>query len=223
MIRLQELTPEIYYKQSRDFQFIGRLYDIVLNYIKTNADSLYNLPIGDDMNESLLNLLSYTLGFKASRNYNSKQLLAICSVLPEIIKHKGSLQSIITAVNALLYAEGTKQSLDYEIVPKQSITLYLDQNLSDLSLLRDLLAYILPAGMSCSFVKEISERRPISTKLEVSSNVNVTCKTLAEQSALTDQSSLWFDAGKYSTEIYRTTITPFEKFTANGISDESSQ
>lgn len=200
MIRLQELTPEIYYRQSRDFQFIGRLYDIVLNYSKTNADSLYNLPIGDDMNESLLNLLSYTLGFKSNKNYNSKQLLAICSVLPEIIKHKGSLQAIITAVNALLGAEGTKQSLDYEIVPKKSITLYLDQNLSDLSLLRDLLIYILPAGMSCSFVKEISERFAIETEIEIDSKVvaaSVDFNTEAEQ----------MDGGLLPhTEMYKTTI-----------------
>ena len=55
MIKLQELTPSVYYEQSRDFQFIGRLYDIVLNYIKTNADNLYTLPIGKNMDEKLLN------------------------------------------------------------------------------------------------------------------------------------------------------------------------
>ena len=110
MIRLQDLTPEVYYKQSRDFQFIGRLYDIVLNYIKTNADNLYYLPIGQNMNEQLLNLLALSLGFKPKNNYNSKQLLAICSVLPEIMKNKGSLQSMITAVNALLAAEEIEQA-----------------------------------------------------------------------------------------------------------------
>ena len=208
MIRLQELTPEIYYKQSRDFQFIGRLYDIVLNYSKTNTDSLYNLPIGDDMNESLLNLLSYTLGFKSNKNYNSKQLLAICSVLPEIMRHKGSLQAIITAVNALLGAEGTKQSLDYEIVPKKSITLYLDQNLSDLSLLRDLLTYILPAGMSCSFVKEISERFTIETEIEIESKViatSVDFNTEADQ----------IDGGLLPhTEMYKTTIDQYAQPTS---------
>jgi hypothetical protein len=214
MIRLQELTPEIYYKQSRDFQFIGRLYDIVLNYSKTNADSLYNLPIGDDMNESLLNLLSYTLGFKSNKNYNSKQLLAICSVLPEIIKHKGSLQAIITAVNALLGAEGTKQSLDYEIVPKKSITLYLDQNLSDLSLLRDLLVYILPAGISCSFVKEISERFVVKTQIEIESKVvatSVDFNTEADQIA----------GGLLPhTEMYKTTINHLPYTQTTGIETE---
>ena len=201
MIKLQNLTPEIYYKHSRDFQLIGRLYDIVLNYVKTNADNLYSLPIGDDMNENLLNLLSYTLGFKASRNYNSKQLLAICSVLPEIMRHKGSLQSIIIAVNALLCAEGTKQSLDYEMVPKQSITLYLDQNLSDLSLLYDLLNYILPAGISCSFVKEISERYDIKTEIEIESNVKASTLTFNTPA---QQYATWAFP---DTEMYKTTVS----------------
>jgi hypothetical protein len=202
MIRLQNLTPEIYYRQSRDFQFIGRLYDIVLNYSKTNADNLNSLPIGDDMNESLLNLLAYTLGFKASRNYNTRQLLAICSVLPEIIRYKGSLNAIVIAVNALLSAEGTKQSLDYEIEPKKSITLYLDQNLSDLSLLRDLLNYIIPAGISCSFVKEISERRNVSTEIMIESKVDIDTQNYAEQFAI------GLSTEDTHTEMYRTTASP---------------
>lgn len=202
MIKLQKLTPEIYYRQSRDFQFIGRLYDIVLNYSKTNADNLSSLPIGDDMNESLLNLLAYTLGFQASRNYNTRQLLAICSVLPEIIRYKGSLNAIVIAVNALLSAEGTKQSLDYEIDPKKSITLYLDQNLSDLSLLRDLLNYIIPAGISCSFVKEISERRNVSTEIEIESKVEVDTQNYTEQFAI------GLSTEDTHTEMYRTTASP---------------
>ena len=73
MIKLQNLTPVVYYDQSRDFQFIGRLYDLVLNYIKTNAANLYNLPSGKNMDEQLLNLLALTLGFKPKKNYNSKK------------------------------------------------------------------------------------------------------------------------------------------------------
>ena len=41
MIRLQDMTPSVYYDQSRDFQFIGRLFDVVLNSVKTNADMVY--------------------------------------------------------------------------------------------------------------------------------------------------------------------------------------
>ena len=165
MIKLEDLTPAIYYDESRDFQFIGRLFDIVLNSVKTNADNLYNLPIGKNMNERLLNLLALTLGFQSKHYYNSKQLLSICSVLPKALKNKGSLNAIIVAVNALLSAEGIEQALDYSIDDERSITLYLPPDLTDLSLLKDLLVYILPAGVSCKMVKEIRETHPISTEM----------------------------------------------------------
>ena len=173
MIKLQDLTPEIYYKQSRDFQFIGRLYDIILNYIKTNVANLATLPVSPNMNEQLLNLLAFTLGFKPKKNYNSHQLLAICSVLPEILKHKGSLQAVLVAVNALLTAEGITQALDYTIQPKQSITLYVSQQLTDLTLLSDILDYVLPAGLSCNIVRESQLVNSIETTIMVSSDIKI--------------------------------------------------
>ena len=173
MIRLQDSTPSVYYNQSRDFQFIGRLYDIVLNSVKTNAANLYNLPVGKNMDEKLLNLLSMTLGFQSRHRYNSKQLAAICSVLPTILRQKGSISAIVTAVNALLAAEGITQSLDYTIKSKQYIVLYLPQQLSDLNLLQDLLIYILPAGIGCQMVKEISETIKAQTNITTTDVVTV--------------------------------------------------
>ena len=171
MIRLQDLVPNVYYEKSRDFQFIGRLFDIVLNSVKTNSDTLYNLPSGKNKDERLLNLLAFTLGFQPKHHYNSKQLEAICSVLPLIIKNKGSLGAIIIATNALLHAEGLTQPLDYSITPKESITLYLPTQLSDLTLLSDLMTYILPAGIYCNFVKEISKVTEVETITGIKSEV----------------------------------------------------
>ena len=173
MIKLQDLTPAVYYNQSRDFQFIGRLYDLVLNYSKTNAANLYNLPIGKNMDEQLLNLLALTLGFKPTKNYNSKQLRAICSVLPTILRHKGSIQALVLAINALLAAEGVSQPLDYTVNPKQGITLYVAQELDDLSLFTDLLDYLLPAGLSCNVVKESQAIHKAQTTLSVTDNINI--------------------------------------------------
>ena len=172
MIKLQDLTPSIYYEQSRDFQFIGRLYDIVLNYIKTNADNLYTLPIGKNMDEKLLNLLALTLGFQSKHHYNSKQLLAICSVLPLILKNKGSLNAILIAVNSILYAEGINQALDYEF-KNNNLVLYLSQDLSDLTLLKDIMIYILPAGIGCDMIKEIQSVNKIETILTTTDKITV--------------------------------------------------
>ena len=173
MIKLQDLTPAVYYDQSRDFQFIGRLYDIVLNYSKTNAANLYNLPAGKNMDEQLLNLLALTLGFKPTKKYNSKQLRAICSALPTILKSKGSIQSLVLATNALLAAEGVQQPLDYTMHPKEGITLYVAQELDDLSLFTDLLDYLLPAGLSCNIVKESQVITEIKTNIGVTDSVNI--------------------------------------------------
>lgn len=173
MIKLQDLTPAVYYNQSRDFQFIGRLYDLVLNYSKTNAANLYNLPIGKNMDEQLLNLLALTLGLKPTKKYNSKQLRAICSVLPTILKNKGSIQALVLATNALLAVEGVRQPLDYTVHPKQGITLYVAQELDDLSLFTDLLDYLLPAGLSCTVVKESQSIHEATTTLKVTDTVTI--------------------------------------------------
>lgn len=173
MIELQNLTPAIYYNHSRDFQFIGRLYDLVLNYSKTNAANLYNLPIGKNMDEQLLNLLALTLGFKPTKNYNSRQLRAICSVLPTILHHKGSIEALILATNALLAAEGVKQPLEYTLTPKRELTLYVAQELNDLALLTDLLDYLLPAGLGCNIIKESQHIGTIETTIAVTDAVTI--------------------------------------------------
>lgn len=212
MIKLQDLTPEVYYKQSRDFQFIGRLYDIVLNYSKTNAANLCQLPIGDNMNEQLLNLLALTLGFKPTKNYNSKQLLAICSVLPDIMRNKGSLNALIIAANALLTAEGIEQALDYTIIPKQSITLYVSQQLSDFNLLKDLLNYILPAGISCGIVKELQARAKIETIIGIRDDVNVyPAKQAEELSTIADKHLVLGSVGDNKSIMANVTVTKKDK------------
>lgn len=195
MIKLQDLTPSIYYEQSRDFQFIGRLYDIVLNYIKTNADNLYTLPIGKNMDEKLLNLLAFTLGFQSKHHYNSKQLLAICSVLPLILKNKGSLNAILIAVNSILYAEGINQALNYEF-KDNNLVLYLSPDLSDLTLLKDIMIYILPAGIGCDMIKEIQSINKIETILTTKDEVKVYEKDTTTLNKIFDPKKLADDKDK---------------------------
>ena len=74
MIRLQDLTPDVYYRKSRDFQFIGRLYDVVLNSVKTNADLINILPVSSlQQDQKLTELLLLTLGFQSKHKYNLVQ------------------------------------------------------------------------------------------------------------------------------------------------------
>ena len=162
LIKFQDLTPEVYYKRSRDFQYIGRLFDLVLNNAKMNTDIISSLPLNPDMDPRLLDLLALTLGFKSKHEYNTKQLAALCSIFPFVLRNKGSKLAIETACNALLNAEGITKEASVE-VSNQTVSIFLPSELSDLNLLKDLLNYILPAGMSCSIVREATLVPPSST------------------------------------------------------------
>ena len=166
MIKLQEMTPAIYYKQSRDFQFLGRLYDIVLNSVKTNADLIYNLPFGNNLDLQMLSLLAYTLGFSQKHHYTSTQLKAICSVLPTVMRNKGSVKSITIAIGAILHAEGIKDSADVVMNYAEGLlSILIPDTLSDISLIEDLLEYLIPAGISVTIIRTLKET--VKAKVDV--------------------------------------------------------
>jgi hypothetical protein len=80
MIKTQLLTPEVYYKESRDFQLFGRLYDSVFNYLKTEIDLIKTFPLNNNQDTSFVELLLETLGFRNLREYQTNQLLALASI-----------------------------------------------------------------------------------------------------------------------------------------------
>ena len=164
MIKLQDYTPDVYYNESRDFQFIGRLYDLVLNYTKTNVDLLYNLPFNDNSDDQFIDLLALTLGFKAKHKYTSRHLRAICSCLAEILRNKGTLNAILIACNAIFHADGISGDVGYSI-NNYGISIYLPTALKDTTLLTDLFTYIIPAGFSCNIVKLIQQDEPATTEI----------------------------------------------------------
>lgn len=172
LLRTQDFTPDVYYRQSRDFQFIGRLFDVVLNSVKTNADMLYSIPLSEDSDERLLQLMTLTLGFKPRHQYNNRQLKAFCSVFAQIIRNKGNAKSFQLAIRALANAqglqEGSLQVLQNPSDPYEFI-ISIPPKFKGKTLLRDLLDYILPAGMSCRFISnvELNLAQPIRTQVAV--------------------------------------------------------
>ena len=177
MIKLQNLTPEVYYKESRDFQLLGRLFDLVLNAVKTDTDLLYNLPLSTNSDEKLLELLALTLGFKPKHQYNAKNLKAVCSVFSEILRNKGSIKAIKIACEALFNSMDISQQIDYDFTKGKDNTelnLYIAKDFGDITLLNDLLSYILPAGMSCNIIREFHVLTDSNTNIGISDSVTKT-------------------------------------------------
>lgn len=150
MIELQKLTPKVYYNESRDFQFIGRLFDLILNDTKTNVELINNLPLNEGADSNLIDLMAMTLGFKLKHNYSVAQLTALCSVFMKIMRNKGSIYAIQMAGDTLVHAEGITKKFFVEIdtADNQNLLIYLPSQFTNLSLFKDLLTYILPAGMT---------------------------------------------------------------------------
>lgn len=150
MINTYLQVPAVYYKESRDFQVLGRTYDIIFNYLKTNIDMIYHNQLDYSSDKKLLDLIALTLGFDSKHDYDLSQLYNICTVFVQLLKYKGTLYSIKLAVDTIQNSQGLSDS---SLVQRNKenpylIDIYITNKIFDLSLLKDILDYIIPAGIS---------------------------------------------------------------------------
>jgi hypothetical protein len=173
MINIKNQVPSIYYDASRDFQILGHLYEIVLNYSKTNADMLYLLPNGVETDTRAIELLATTLGFKLRRNYDKAQLSALVSIFPRLLKIKGTVKAIELAGNALVKASGVPGNFtcDTSEMENHILIIKIPIELADITLFIDLLPYIMPFGISVSIVRTTVFKHNISFLFFASSEI----------------------------------------------------
>lgn len=169
MINFYDQVPTIYVSASRDFQYLSWLINIVLNSVKHNVDGLYNLP-NTKTDLRLAELLAMTLGFKLKRNYDKDQLVALVSAIPSLLKYKGSLKAVAIAVHVLVAASGAAGDFDpnpesFLEVKNGTLVITLPKTLVDITLLNDILLYILPAGMSCRIIRKDIDKRVYKTEV----------------------------------------------------------
>lgn len=164
MIELYKLMPEVYLNASRDMQLLACLYEVVLNYIKTNADTIGPLP-GNDADASVTACLARTLGFDSRRAYNDAQLRALVSIFPTILKNKGNFKAINLALGALASSENVRRKFKSELryqkqylatdyaresayeIKNYELAAHIPNEVKDITLFLDTLPYIAPAGV----------------------------------------------------------------------------
>jgi hypothetical protein len=119
----------------------------------------------------LAEILALTLGFRIKRNYDQKQLAALVSILPSILKCKGTQDAIDLAGNALIKASGAQGSFIGKVVDNV-LEVIIPKDSVDVNLFLDVLPYILPAGLSVNIVK----RTVIQGTIETESGYETTIK-----------------------------------------------
>lgn len=183
MLKTQKLTPEIYYKESRDFQLLGRIYDFIFNYVKTEIDLIKTFPLNNNQDTSFIELLLKTLGFKPLKEYQINQLLALASVWINLIKNKGSLTAIDTLIKTILKIENIKENYTINLDLNQDIPTVIIQireyiNSQDIALIEEVLDYILPIGVSFIIqdVNLMNDITPLSIQLEENTSISSTVR-----------------------------------------------
>lgn len=160
MIKTDRLIPDVYYGESRDFQVLGRSFDLIANIVKTNIDSQAHNSVDQSADANMLSLIALTVGFMPKHIYDNGDLAAVCSSFRELLRIKGTKQSIETAIKILLNRQNI--SVNYDLVTldvdaetnvkTHNVTIMLPDGVSDVILFEDLLEYILPAGWTYRFV-----------------------------------------------------------------------
>jgi hypothetical protein len=175
MIKIQDSVPSIYYNSSRDFQFIGHLFDLVLNAIKTDADLLFNLPLSTNSDDQLLELMAYTFGLQLDKTkYTSKQLRALCSIAPQMMRAKGSEKAVELLCTALMHADGLEDLYTLTISPDRTeLTISLSSLATCKEIILEILPYILPAGMVFNIVSTGMNKTRAHSQLVLQDSVRV--------------------------------------------------
>lgn len=153
MIKTKNLVPEVYYNQSRDFQFLGRAFEIIFNYAKMNTDLITGAPTSNNLDDRLIPLLAKTVGFETRHQYNAQDLKNVCDVFIDLVRNKGTKNAIERAVYTLMNAQNISGYTEVRIdSDNHVVNIYIPYGLKDLVLLEDIFDYILPVGFDYRFI-----------------------------------------------------------------------
>ena len=145
-------------RQSRDMQAFCKIFDLLINNIKTNTDYWANLVDFDGCPDHLLPLLASYVGYKydPSESYDTNRL--IIKNYPIMIRNRGSKIGISLAAALSVNALGDIDKIEalsmfnIEKVEKENkIKIYIFFP-SNLKKIRDLLEVVRPAGCGMELV-----------------------------------------------------------------------
>lgn len=193
IFRLQENVPDVYTRKSRDFQLLCNVFDILQGGIKYDIDTITSVVDTRYCSEKLLPLLQSKLGFYTEKHLNATELRTVLTSFMHLCKDKGSIKGIREAIELYLRVIGAsrKSRVDITNSVKDTITdrilhnssyivqVLIEGQITDITLLTELLRYVLPAGYRLNYsfyqsldaVEYIVERGTVNIVI-ASSSVN---------------------------------------------------
>lgn len=158
--RIIEHVPDSYTHNSRDFQMMCNVVDYTNGSVNHYSDSMTSVLSAKHCPTSLLMLLKKKLGFLSGDYLDADALRSILQVFPVLLKNKGSIKGIQLAVLIFIKYLHIGDTYDVQIISSDGsrnspnsylVKIGLPVKVDDIRLLKDLLEYVIPAGMNIKF------------------------------------------------------------------------
>ena len=164
MIFLTNDVPPVYIEESRDFQYFLRAYDVIMNMVKQDIDTLQYLANTEECQSRIMPLLKTKLGFFTNYSINNEMLRTILESFPIMVRNKGSLKAIQQAVYTFLKALNIKAEILIKFtgneketvkggieIDDHTILIAINSAVQNFYILEEIFKYILPAGYQYTF------------------------------------------------------------------------
>lgn len=155
MFRISEKVPEVYMKESRDFQILPRVDDLLFLGEHYDISTMQELNNPKKCRNSCLKYLAEKVGFYTDKYIPDNVLINIISAFRTALKNKGTDLGIQQAVIAILKAENsidpprivyTRGDPSLPYYEQYTINIYTPIKIINEVALREFLKYIIPAG-----------------------------------------------------------------------------
>lgn len=146
MFLVENNVPDVYVKESRDFQLIARLYDLALQSTRFSIDSMDYISDTSKCNNTILPLIGTKVGFFTENKISDDTLRKILAAFPFIIKYKGSIEGVQLVLNLFERITNTKVAIQ-ETSDSSVILIRFFNYMLNVELLYELLEYIRPVGL----------------------------------------------------------------------------
>ena len=155
MFRISEKVPEVYMKESRDFQILPRIDDLLFLGEHYDISTIQELNNPKKCRNSCLKYLAEKVGFYTDKYIPDNVLINIISAFRTALKNKGTDLGIQQAVIAILKAENsidppkivyTRSDSSLQYYEQYTINIYTPIKIINEVALREFLKYIIPAG-----------------------------------------------------------------------------
>lgn len=180
--RIQDNVPQVYVAESRDFQMLCNVFDLMNNGVKFDIDTIKSLSDSIRCPERLIKYLQHKLGFYSNVKMSDDTLRTILKCFPYLVKLKGSRRGVVESICVFLTTLGINGKQKIEVNNHNTndgpcgnyvIVLNIEHKSLDVTILKEILRYILPTGyiVKYSFFQSVDL---LPTITENSDIVNIT-------------------------------------------------